>query len=94
MPQTKGNNMSTAKQIQDLKAELKKLQETEVKKSVQVGKYKLTFKVGQKGTINIYGMGRFPTCLYPEQLKALLSAKQELLDFIEQNVKDEQNEQE
>lgn len=32
----------------------------------------LTVKIGDKGTINVYGLGRFPVCLYKSQLDKLI----------------------
>lgn len=43
----------------------------------------LQFKVGEKGVVSVYGLGRFPVTLYYEQWVRLLDATQELRDFIE-----------
>lgn len=57
----------------------KKLQELEDKQK------KITFKVGQKGGVSVYGLGRFPVTLYAEQWKKLLDQKDYLLRFIEEH---------
>jgi hypothetical protein len=46
---------------------------------------KLEFKVGEKGGVSVYGLGRFPVTLYYEQWVRLLSAKEDLLTFMEAN---------
>jgi hypothetical protein len=45
----------------------------------------LTFKIGGKGGVSVYGLGRFPVTLYYEQWKRLLAASNELIAFLEQN---------
>jgi hypothetical protein len=46
---------------------------------------KLEFKVGEKGGISVYGLGRFPVTLYYEQWIKLLDAAQDLKAFMESN---------
>lgn len=46
---------------------------------------KLEFKVGEKGGVSVYGLGRFPTTLYYEQWMKLLDAGDELRAFLEAN---------
>ncbi|HYA62793.1 MAG TPA: hypothetical protein VED66_06290 [Candidatus Sulfotelmatobacter sp.] len=46
---------------------------------------KLEFKVGDKGGVSVYGLGRFPVTLYYEQWIKLLDAKEDLLAFLEAN---------
>ena len=46
---------------------------------------KLEFKVGEKGGISVYGLGRFPVTLYYEQWIRLLDAAEELKAFMESN---------
>jgi hypothetical protein len=45
----------------------------------------LDFKVGAKGGVSVYGLGRFPVTLYYEQWIRLLDASQKLRDFLEEN---------
>lgn len=46
---------------------------------------KLEYKVGKKGGVSVYGMGRFPVTLYYEQWIRLLDAAGELRAFLEEN---------
>lgn len=43
----------------------------------------LTFKVGQKGGMSLYGLGRFPVTLYKSQWLLLLDAVEEIKKFLE-----------
>ena len=45
----------------------------------------LEFKVGEKGGVSVYGLGRFPVTLYYEQWIRLLDAGDELRAFLEEN---------
>jgi hypothetical protein len=45
----------------------------------------LQFKVGEKGGVSVYGLGRFPVTLYYEQWLRLLDTAQELRDSLETN---------
>lgn len=52
----------------------------------QVGKRKtLEFKIGDKGGVSVYGLGRFPVTLYYEQWLRLLDHADELRTFLEEN---------
>jgi hypothetical protein len=46
---------------------------------------KLEFKVGSKGGVSVYGLGRFPVTLYYEQWTRLLDAAGDLRGFLEEN---------
>ena len=46
---------------------------------------KLEFKVGDKGGVSVYGLGRFPVTLYYEQWNKLLDAAKHLRAFLETN---------
>ena len=48
---------------------------------------KLSFKVGEKGGISIYGLGRFPVTAYVAQWERILDAQDELKAFIVANEK-------
>ncbi len=48
----------------------------------------LDFKVGEKGGVSVYGLGRFPVTLYYEQWIRLLDASKELRAFLEENKAD------
>jgi ribosome-interacting GTPase 1 len=67
-------------QIATLKAELK-----EKKKNTPKA---LSLKVSQKGALSVYGLGRFPVTLYPTQFQRLLSIKEDIEAFIEDNKAD------
>jgi hypothetical protein len=46
---------------------------------------KLEFRVGDKGGVSVYGLGRFPVTLYYEQWTKLLDAADDLRAFMEAN---------
>jgi hypothetical protein len=45
----------------------------------------LEFRVGEKGGVSVYGLGRFPVTLYYEQWNRLLDASADLKNFLEEN---------
>jgi hypothetical protein len=45
----------------------------------------LEFRVGEKGGVSVYGLGRFPVTLYYEQWIRLLDASGDLRTFLEEN---------
>ncbi len=45
----------------------------------------LEFKVGAKGGVSVYGLGRFPVTLYYEQWIRLLDTADGLRSFLEEN---------
>jgi hypothetical protein len=45
----------------------------------------LEFKVGEKGGVSVYGLGRFPVTLYYEQWIRLLDAVPQLRAFLDEN---------
>jgi hypothetical protein len=63
----------------ELKARLAEL-ERDARKSGN-----LQFKVGEKGGVSVYGLGRFPVTLYYEQWIRLLDASNDLRSFLEEN---------
>ena len=64
---------------EELKARLAELE----RKAVRTGD--LQFKVGEKGGVSVYGLGRFPVTLYYEQWVRLLDAGADLRAFLESN---------
>jgi hypothetical protein len=66
----------------ELKATLSQL-ETEVETKKRSGD--LIFKVGEKGGVSVYGLGRFPVTLYYEQWNRLLGAASDIKAFLEEN---------
>jgi hypothetical protein len=67
---------------EELKAKLAQL-EKEVETKKRSGD--LIFKVGEKGGISVYGLGRFPVTLYYEQWNRLLGAANDIKAFMEEN---------
>ena len=65
---------------EELKAQLEQLQ----KQSGSKRSGTLDFRVGEKGGVSVYGLGRFPVTLYYEQWIRLLGASEELKSFLEQ----------
>jgi hypothetical protein len=59
-------------------AELEKLASSKKKGSLE-------FRVGVKGGVSVYGLGRFPVTLYYEQWVRLLDVGGELREFLEEN---------
>ena len=45
----------------------------------------LEFRVGEKGGVSVYGLGRFPVTLYYEQWIRLLDVSENLRSFLEEN---------
>ena len=67
---------------EELKAKLAQLEkEVEVKKRSG----ELSFKIGEKGGLSVYGLGRFPVTLYYEQWNRLLAAGEDIKKFLEEN---------
>ena len=48
----------------------------------------LEYRVGEKGGVSVYGLGRFPVTLYYEQWIRLLEATPQLREFLESNKAD------
>ena len=67
---------------EELKAKLAQL-EKEVATKKRSGE--LSFKIGEKGGLSVYGLGRFPVTLYYEQWNRLLGAAEEIKKFLEEN---------
>jgi hypothetical protein len=68
----------------DLKAELERLRsENAALKKSQAGNTRI--KVGDKGGVSVYGLGRFPATLYKEQWIKLLNMADEIRTFIKAN---------
>ncbi len=68
----------------EMKAELERLraENDALKKTKEKG---LTLKIGEKGGLSVYGLGRFPVTLYKEQWTRLLDMNGEIRKFIELN---------
>jgi hypothetical protein len=76
-----GNALMTEPTKEELMARIAELEK-------QAGSRKrgnLEFRVGEKGGVSVYGLGRFPVTLYYEQWVRLLDAANELRTFLEEN---------
>jgi hypothetical protein len=75
-----GGNMSEPS-YEDLKARVAELE----KQSTGRRSGALEFRVGEKGGVSVYGLGRFPVTLYYEQWIRLLDTGENLRAFLEEN---------
>ncbi|MGB6429572.1 MAG: hypothetical protein WBF06_03230 [Candidatus Acidiferrales bacterium] len=55
------------------------------KRAAPRAKGSIEFRVGEKGGVSVYGLGRFPVTLYYEQWIRLLDAVPDLKTFLEEN---------
>jgi hypothetical protein len=70
--------------VNDTQGELEKLRaENQVHKKVK--EKGLSLKIGEKGGLSVYGLGRFPVTLYKEQWTRLLDMAEEIRAFISAN---------
>ncbi len=68
----------------EMKSELERLRaENDALKKTKSNN--ITFKVGQKGGMSMYGLGRFPVTLYKSQWLLLLDAADKIRDFLKNN---------
>ena len=68
----------------NMEAELARLRAEN--ESLKKGKEKgLTLKIGEKGGLSVYGLGRFPVTLYKEQWIRLLDMNDEIRAYIAAN---------
>ena len=70
-------------QLATLKAENAKLTAASVKSAA--GARALNLKVGAKGGLCVYGLGRFPVSLYKGQWLRLLAIAEQIKTFIEEH---------
>ncbi len=70
---------------EDASAELARLRAENAELKANTGDKPFSLKVSPKGAVSVYGMGRFPTTLYPEQWQRILGKKKTILAFIEEN---------
>jgi len=64
---------------------LAKIAELEKQQASGRKKGSLEFRVGEKGGVSVYGLGRFPVTLYYEQWIRLLDVSADLRAFLEEN---------
>jgi hypothetical protein len=62
--------------------ELDELNRLRAENAVLKRRTALTMKVGQKGGLSIYGMGRFPITAYKQQWERILDNADEIREFI------------
>jgi hypothetical protein len=65
---------------EELKAKVEELEKKTLRRTGE-----LDFKVGEKGGVSVYGLGRFPVTLYYEQWMKLFEATPRLREFLEEN---------
>ena len=68
---------------EELLAKIAELEKKAASGSKRTGS--LEFRVGEKGGVSVYGLGRFPVTLYYEQWIRLLDASGDLRNFLEEN---------
>jgi hypothetical protein len=73
--------MNAKQELEALRAENAKLKADKEKANV------IRFKVGEKGGLSMYGLGRFPVTLYLEQWKRLIDAVPLIEQALEDNAK-------
>ena len=68
----------------ELQAELERLraENARLKSGAKSG---VSMRVSEKGGLSVYGLGRFPVTLYPEQWQKLIEMAPEIRSFIEEN---------
>jgi len=66
---------------EELKARLAELEKQQGQRRTAA----LEFRVGEKGGVSVYGLGRFPVTLYYEQWIRLLDLADKLREFLEEN---------
>jgi hypothetical protein len=74
----------TTPQQEDLMAELERLRRENEELKAR-GTRGVSMKVSEKGGLSVYGLGRFPVTLYPEQWEKLLGMSDEIKTFIADN---------
>lgn len=77
--------MSAQEEAKLLRAKLKEL-EAQIP-STQNKEMKITSKIGEKGTINLYGLRKFPICLFGSEVAKLtkLFNSPEFQEFVKSN---------
>lgn len=68
--------------IEQLQARIREL---ELEKAHGKGQGRVSFKVGEKGGISVYGLGRFPVTLYLSQWVSLNESMPALHEFAKDN---------
>ncbi len=72
----------------DLQAEIERLkaENNALKSEKKVGGTKeISYKIGEKGGLSVYGLGRFPVTLYKEQWIRLLDKSNDIRQYLKDN---------
>ena len=75
------DDFMTEPTYEELKAKLAELEKQQGGKRTG----SMEFRVGEKGGVSVYGLGRFPVTLYYEQWIRLLDSADKLREFLEEN---------
>lgn len=69
---------------EEMRAEIERLraENEQLKSPARRG---VSMKVSEKGALSLYGLGRFPVTLYPEQWERILGLESEIRRFIADN---------
>ena len=73
---------------EQLQAEIEKLkaENNALKSEKKPAVFKeISFKIGEKGGLSVYGLGRFPVTLYKEQWFKLLDKSEDIRSFLNAN---------
>jgi hypothetical protein len=65
---------------EELQARIAELEKKATRRTGEVD-----FKIGEKGGVSVYGLGRFPVTLYYEQWIKLLDAGPRIREYLEEN---------
>ena len=77
--------------VEELQAQLEQARAEAEEAKAETARVKATsaraggMKVSEKGAVSVYGLGRFPVTLYPEQWDRLLGMSDQIKTFIEDN---------
>jgi hypothetical protein len=75
------------KVLKDLSAAQKRIAELEAIIAAANAPKALSVKMNEKGTISVYGLGRFPVSLYRDQWSRLIEFAPKVTEFMSANAK-------
>jgi hypothetical protein len=71
---------------EELQAQIAELQaQNDALKAEKAKRQTVSCKVGNKGGVSVYGLGRFPVTLYASQWERLMAASDNIKAFIEEH---------
>ena len=83
---TKDETAKMVAKFQELQSQLKRAEAENEALAAKLAKSpKMKVKIGKKGGISVYGLGRFPITLYREQWPRLWSMQSDIDAFIDAN---------